>query len=468
MYRNPMDTRSLDRRSFLVVAAMPLAARLLRAQTRTPNIVFILCDDLGYGDLACYGSKIRTPNLDRMASEGVRFTTFCAADPVCSPSRAALLTGRYPTRVGVPRVFFPQDTNGLNLDETTLANILKARNYKTICIGKWHLGRPTEYLPTSRGFDEYFGIPYSNDMNPRVLMHNTDVIEKEAPLDTLTRRYTEKAVKFIDENKSAPFFLYMPHTFPHIPLGASEQFRGRSSEGLYGDVVEEIDWSVGQVRQALKRNGLEQNTLVMFTSDNGPWYQGSPGKLRGRKNTTYEGGVREPFIAVWPGRIPKGRVCDGLASMLDIVPTVTRLCGGTLPAKPLDGIDIWPLLSGQKESIDREALLYFDGWNLQCAHWMNWKLHIARHNSAAYAPAPPGGRLNYTLAKPELYNLATDPDESYDVAAENPVVVAEILRRVHALLPSFPEPVQKAWAESQARPSDPNLPAGAYARPTPH
>ncbi|MBV8818835.1 MAG: sulfatase-like hydrolase/transferase, partial [Acidobacteriaceae bacterium] len=237
----------LSRRDFLASSAAVLSA----AATRPPNIVFILCDDRGYGDLGCYGSKIHTPNLDRMALEGIRFTNFCSADPVCSPSRAALLTGRYPTRVGVPRVFFPQDPDGLNLDETTMADMLKARSYKTMCIGKWHLGRPEKYLPTSRGFDEYFGIPYSNDMNPRVLMHNTEVVEEPAKLETLTPRYTEHALKFIAENRNSPFFLYMPHTYPHIPLGASDRFRGKSLEGLYGDVVEEIDWSVGQVLQAL-------------------------------------------------------------------------------------------------------------------------------------------------------------------------------------------------------------------------
>ncbi len=453
---------AIGRRAFL--AGMASAAGLRAAPGRPPNVVFIMCDDLGYGDLSCYGSKIQTPNLDRMAAEGVRFTNFSSADPVCSPSRAALLTGRYPTRVGVPHVFFPDDKTGLSLDETTLADALKARQYKTMCIGKWHLGRPEPYLPTSRGFDEYFGIPYSNDMNPRVLMHNREVIEQTADLTTLTARYTEQALKFIEANRASPFFLYMPHTFPHIPLGASERFRGKSSEGLYGDVVEELDWSVGEVRRALKQHGIDKNTLVMFTSDNGPWYQGSPGKLRGRKNTTYEGGVREPFIAAWPGRIPKGRVTNGLASMLDVFPTVAKLCGAAPPAKPLDGLDIWPMLSGQKESIEREVLLYFDGWDLQCARWMNWKLHLSRHNTAAYAPPPPEGRLVYTLARPELYNLATDPDESYDVAPENPQIVAEMTRRIDALLPGFPAEVQKAWAEAQARRSNPNVPAGAYPR----
>jgi arylsulfatase A len=454
----------MTRRDFLISTGAAAASPMLGAPAQTPNIVFILCDDLGYGDLGCYGSKLHTPNLDRLAAEGVRFTDYCSADPVCSPSRAALMTGRYPTRVGVPRVFFPQDTGGLNLDETTMADMLKARQYKTMCIGKWHLGRPAPYLPTSRGFDAYFGIPYSNDMNPRVLMRNTEVIEQTADLESLTERYTEEARKFIAASKNSPFFLYMPHTYPHIPLGASKRFRGKSPEGLYGDVVAEVDWSVGEVMQALKQNGLEKNTLVLFSSDNGPWYQGSPGKLRGRKNTTYEGGIREPFIARWTGKIPAGRVSNGLASMMDIFPTVAKLCGGAMPAKPLDGIDIWPLLHGDKQSIDRPPLLYFDNWDLQCARWMNWKLHVARHNTAAYTPAPQGGRHSVTLAKPELYNLGNDPDESYDVAAENPQIVAQIQDTIAGMLTTFPEPVQKAWAEQQARKSNPNTPAGAYPR----
>src|SRR5512133_2918485 len=300
----------MTRRSFLATAA---AIPAFAAPRRPPNVVFILCDDLGYGDLGSYGSRIRTPNLDRMAAEGVRFTNFCSADPVCSPSRAALLTGRYPPRVGVPKVLFPQDTDGLNLDEKTLANLLKDRGYKTMCVGKWHLGRPAQYLPTARGFDGYFGIPYSNDMNPRVLLRTAEGGEQTAPLDTLTERYTAEATRFITESKSGPFFLYMPHTYPHIPLGASKKFRGKSPLGLYGDVVEEVDWSVGEILQTLKRNGLDRDTLVMFSSDNGPWYQGSPGKLRGRKNTTYEGGVREPFLARWTGSIPAGKVVNGLA-----------------------------------------------------------------------------------------------------------------------------------------------------------
>ena len=423
----PRKGFSMTRRDFLTAAGAAAGSRLLGAPARTPNIVFILCDDLGFGDLGVYGSKIRTPNFDRLASEGVRFTNFCSADPVCSPSRAALLTGRYPTRVGVPRVLFPQDTGGLNLDETTLANVLKARGYRTMCIGKWHLGRPaalSAHQPRLR----------------RILRHPLQQRHDAAGPDAQYRghradggpRYAHGALHRAGPQVHRPIPRDRP-SFSTCRIRSRisrwrlpPRFRGKSAEGLYGDVVEEIDWSVGEVMQALKQNGLEQDTLVMCSSDNGPWYQGSPGKLRGRKNTTYEGGVREPFIARWQGRIPPGRVCDGLASMMDVFPTVARLCGAALPSKPLDGIDIWPLLHGERQSIDRAPLLYFDNWDLQCARWMNWKLHIARHNTAAYTPAPPGGRFSFLLPKPELYNLASDPDESYDVAPENPQIVAQI------------------------------------------
>ena len=466
-----MVDQGLSRRQVLQSfgAAALVGSSVSRAQRvdpgKTPNVVFILCDDLGYGDLECYGSKIQTPNLNRLASEGIRFTNFCAADPVCSPSRAALLTGRYPTRVGVPRVLFPQDQNGLNLEETTLANILKQRTYKTTCVGKWHLGRPNEYMPTKRGFDEYLGIPYSNDMNPRVLIHNTEVVEDPANLDTLTQRYTSYATDFIQRSKDGPFFLYMPHTFPHIPLGVSARFRDKSAEGLYGDVVEEIDWSVGEVMRVLRETGVEKNTIVMFSSDNGPWYQGSPGKLRGRKDSTYEGGVREPFIARWPDQIPAGRTCDALASMMDILPTVTKLCHAELPPKPLDGIDIWPLLSGQRPSIDRAPLLYFNLWNLQCARWMNWKLHVARYNTAAYVPAPPGGVKNYILPRPELYDLNTDPDESYDLAPTHPKIVEQMQHQIEQMIDTFPHEVKVAYAELKLRKVNPTTPAGAWPQP---
>jgi len=439
------------------------AASLIRAQSRPPNIVFIYCDDLGYGDLGVYGSGIRTPNLDRMAAEGARFTQFYSANPVCSPSRAALLTGRYPTRTGVPRVLFPTDTTGLALSETTLAQMLKGAGYRTMCIGKWHLGHHPQYLPTARGFDEYFGIPYSNDMTPRPLLHNTEQLEEPANLETLTPRYTEQAVRFIDRSAGGPFFLYLPHTFPHIPLAASPRFRGKSAFGLYGDVIEELDWSVGEVFAALRRTGADSNTLVMFSSDNGPWYQGSPGALRGRKGSTYEGGVREPFLTRFPGQIPAGLVCQGVSGTIDILPTVAKLTGAPLPKAALDGIDIWPLMTGRRASIEREALLYFDDWNLQCARWGKWKLHFARYNTFAYNPAPAGGRMNFPLRPPELYDIEADPMESYDAAPENPKVVSEIQSRVRRLLATFPPEVQKAWTETQARETA-VIPAGALPR----
>ncbi len=445
-----MTAMKMDRRAFLKTTAASVLLPIMPGPGRNPNIVFIYCDDLGYGDLGCYGSRLSTPNLDRLAAEGMRFTQFYSANPVCSPSRAALLTGRYPTRVGVPRVLFPNDTTGLAEDETTIAGMLRARGYRTMCVGKWHLGHLPAYLPTSRGFDEYYGIPYSNDMSPRPLLHNLETLEEPAVLETLTARYTEQAVRFIEKSKGSPFFLYMPHTFPHIPLAASERFRGRSGGGLYGDVVEEIDWSVGQVLKALKEQGLEKDTLVMFSSDNGPWYQGSPGRLRGRKGSTYEGGVREPFIARFPGWIPAGSVCEGVAGTIDILPTIARLCGAALPAKPLDGIDIGPLLTGRRPSLEREALLYFDGWNVQCARWGRWKLHFMRYNSFAYSPAPPGGRKNLPLRPMELYDLEADPDESYDLAPEHPEMAAQIRARVEKLLEGFPEEVRRAYRDSLA------------------
>lgn len=455
----------ISRRRFLSTAAA--AACAANAAVPAPNVVLIYCDDLGYGDLGVYGSKIRTPNLDRMAAEGVRFTQFYSANPVCSPSRAALLTGRYPTRVGVPRVLFPTDTTGLPDSETTIAQMLKGRNYKTLAVGKWHLGHLPPYLPTKRGFDEYFGIPYSNDMVPRVLMHDGDIVEQPAVLETLTPRYTAKAVSFIEQSKASPFFLYMPHTFPHIPLAASDRFRGKSPLGLYGDVIEEIDWSVGRVLETLKRTGADSNTLVMFSSDNGPWYQGSPGKLRGRKGSTYEGGVREPFLARFPGRIPKGLVQTGVAGTIDVLPTLAKLCGASLPGNAMDGVDIWPLLTGQKRDIQRaELLLYFDDWNLQCARWGKWKLHVARYNTMAYNPAPAGGRVNFPLPAPELYDIEADVDESYDVAPGNAAIVQEMLARLDRMVAGFPEEVRKAWAATRARQIAPT-PVGALPRAAP-
>jgi arylsulfatase len=454
-----MSTTELTRRGFLAAGGGGGAA----AGAPQPHVILIYCDDLGYGDLGCYGGKLATPHLDRLAREGMRFTNFYSANPVCSPSRAALLTGRYPTRVNVPRVLFPRDEAGLPPTETTIAAMLKPLGYRTQCVGKWHLGHKPDYLPMRRGFDHYFGIPYSNDMTPRWLMRDAEVIEEQATLETLTPRYTEAALDFIDRSKADPFFLYFAHTYPHIPLAASTRFRGKSPHGIYGDVIAELDWSVGELMARLKRHNLDRNTLVLFSSDNGPWYQGSPGPLRGRKGMTWEGGVRVPLLARMPGRIPAGRVSNGVASTMDVLPTVAQLAGARLPEKPLDGINIWGLLEGRQAAIEREALLYFDDWNLQCARLGPWKLHVARYNNVTYSPAPQGGRRNLPLEPPELYHLDRDPDESYDVAAENPAVVKDMQARIGRLMAGFPEEARTAWAESRAR-ATVHPPAGALPR----
>ncbi|MBZ2183339.1 MAG: sulfatase [Bryobacter sp.] len=446
-----------------VMGLLPFAASGAR---RAPNLILIYADDLGYGDLGCYGGRIRTPHLDRLAKEGMRFTQCLSANPVCSPSRAALLTGRYPTRVKIPRVLFPRDREGLPEDETTIAAMLKPQGYRTHCVGKWHLGHHPEHLPTSRGFDGYFGIPYSNDMDPPVLLRSgkggVEIVEQRAAMDRLAGRYAEEAVKFIDSAKDSPFFLYFPHTFPHIPLGASARFRGKSAQGLYGDVVEELDWGVGQVWEAVKRHGLDRETLIVFSSDNGPWYQGSPGPLRGRKGATLEGGVRVPLIARMPGTVAANRVSDELVSTMDVLPTFARLSGAKLPAKPLDGADLLPLLTGREQRRQREALLYFDGWNAQCIRDGNLKLHVARYNSQVYSPAPAAGRLNLPLPKPELYDLAIDPNESYDIAPERPADVERLQKKMEQMIAGFPAEVRDAWAQTRARPTAGDV--GAFPR----
>jgi len=427
-------------------------AAAMAAPRKKPNIILIYADDLGYGDLGCYGSRIRTPNLDRLAREGMRFTQFLSANPVCSPSRASLLTGRYPTRVGVPRVLFPYDKEGMPDGEMTIAQMLKPEGYKTMCVGKWHLGHNEKFLPTNRGFDEYYGIPYSNDMTPRLLLHSVpgkvETVEEQATLETLTPRYTEQAVRFIESSKDSPFFLYMPHTYPHIPLAASAKFRGKSSQGIYGDVVEELDASVGALMATLKKLKLDGDTMIVFSSDNGPWYLGSSGELRGRKGSTYEGGVRVPMIARMPGRVAAGKTSNALSSTMDLLPTFAKLTGAKLPGKPLDGIDLWPVLSGKQTLIEREALLYFDGWHAQCIRKGNYKLHVARYNSQVYSPAPAGGRVNLPLANPELYDLSIDPAESYDIAPEKPEIVKELRAKYDALIGGFPDEVRTAYAET--------------------
>ena len=353
--------------------------------TQPTNIIVIFADDLGYGDLSCYGHpNIQTANLDRMADEGIRFTSFYAAASVCTPSRAALLTGRYPIR-HAPFNFGPESTNGLPLSEITLANLLSDQGYKTMAVGKWHLGHLPEYLPTSRGFDGFYGLPYSNDMilpwcpwlddSYKLFLYEDSVAVEEIGFDQeeLTENYTKKAVEFIEGNQDQPFFLYLAHSMPHLPISASEKFRGRSKGGLYGDVIETIDWSTGEILSTLKRLGLDENTIVVFTSDNGPWHNlpdrmlqggverwhsGSVGPLRGAKATTYEGGFRVPAIIRWPKEITGGQVSHEVATTMDLFATLTDIAGASLPAdRVIDGRNVQTLLTGG--NMEQEVTFFY-------------------------------------------------------------------------------------------------------------
>ncbi len=444
----------IDRRDFVrITAAGLLSVTTGRTATeRLPNIVLIYADDMGYGDLSCYRSAISTPNIDQLASEGMRFTHFYSASPVCSPSRAALMTGRYPARVGVPGVLAPTDTYGLPLSEMTIAELVKTAGYKTACIGKWHLGDVPQLLPSNRGFDEYYGIPYSNDQLPSVLMQNSQVIEQPVDLDNLTERYTERAIEFMQRAGNSPFFLYFAHTFPHIPLAASSRFLGKSGLGVYGDAVMEMDWSTGQISNFLKNSDLDSQTLVIFTSDNGPWYQGSAGGLRGRKGETWDGGMRMPMIARFPGKIPPARVSHGMATTMDIFPTVAGLTISTPSANPLDGVDLWPNLINDKNVVPHDVFLYMNGWDVQCGRQGKWKLHVSRNTSPPWVPAPNAGVRSLPLPSPELYDLHRDVDESYNVADQNLDVVATILDRMNALIATFPQQVQDQWRATMSIP----------------
>lgn len=477
----------MDRRSFVKTVAGGVAASAYgSAQAssaeqaavpeptgRRPNIVIMICDDLGSGDLHCYGSSLRTPNLDRMADEGIRFTRFNTAHPICSASRAAILTGRYASRSHTQGAYGPSSLSGMDLDEKTLADILKPAGYRSMCIGKWHLGYPPQYLPTNRGFNSYLGVPWSVDMNPLPLVHDTAVLEQNADRDTLTPLYAKHAVSFIDESKANPFFLYLAFSYPHDPPRSSARFRGRSKLGHQGDAIEEIDWAAGEVLEALKRNGLDRDTLVIFTSDHGPWFQGSTANLRGRKATTFEGGERIPFIARWPGRIPGGRITGEWGSNLDVVPTVASFCGAKLPERRYDGVDISGFLTGEQKSIRRGTMLYFavspDQQQLECARKGSWKLRIAQGTGEIYINDWLGGtcgpKKHFLLARPELYNLEADPKESYDAAIDFPDLVEEIGREIDALIPTFPDNVIKAYAELKANPGCPFTPPGAATRP---
>ena len=420
--------------------------------SKTPNFIVIFTDDQGYEDIGCFGSpKIKTPHLDKLAAEGRKFTSFYSANSVCSPSRAALMTGCYPTRVSVPGVLFPRHKEGLNPDEITIAEVLKTKGYATSCIGKWHIGHKPKFLPTRQGFDSYYGIPYSNDMtidpeaklaadinlregftldriknekpkkNLVPLMRNEEVIEYPCDQTTLTKRYTEEAVKFIEKNEDKPFFLYLPHTMPHIPLFASKKFKGKSDRGPYGDTIEEIDWSVGEIMKALRKNNLDENTLVIYTSDNGPWKLkegrgGSAHPLRGYKFQTYEGGMRVPCIMSWKGKIPSGTVCDEIGATIDLLPTFANLAGAKIPDdRIIDGKNIWSIISGEKGARSpHEIYYYYKGNRLESARQGKWKVRRSGKKSQSV----------------ELYDLDNDIAESKNLSQKKPELIETILKKM--------------------------------------
>lgn len=416
-----------------------------------PNVVLILCDNLGNGDIACFNpsTKHRTPNLDRMAAEGRRFTSFYSASGVCTPSRAALMTGCYPRRVGLEEsyehqvVLKPVDKKGLNPDEETIAELLKQRGYATACFGKWHLGDQPAFLPTSQGFDAFLGIPYSEDMVkgkiqtrewPELpLLQNDKVIEAPVPAESLTQRCTAAAVKFISDHKDRPFFVYFPAAGPGSRKDCypSAAFRGRSANGLYGDAIEELDWSAGEVLKAIKDSGLDDNTLVIWTNDNGAVTrnppQGSNAPYKGMGYSTSEGGMRMPCIVRWPGKVPAGTVCDELCSMMDWPPTIAAITGAPKPAKPIDGHDIRPLVLGDdaaRSPYDKTGFYYYQTKQLQAVRAGEWKLYLPLEKKAAMAGAK-GTAAGQKLA---LYDVRHDLSETNEASAQHPEVVKQLLR----------------------------------------
>lgn len=446
----------------VMLALCSISATARAERPGPPNVVVIFIDDMGYADIGPFGATgYQTPHLDRMAAEGMKFTDFVVSSAVCSASRAALLTGCYHRRVGFAGALGPKATHGINANEVTLAEICKQKGYATAIYGKWHLGHHPKFLPLRHGFDEYFGLPYSNDMwpyHPGVahlpmaerlkrwphlpLIEGEKVINPEVSgkdQEQLTTQYTERAVDFIRRNAKRPFFLYLPHSMVHVPLFVSDKFRGKSSRGLFGDVVMEIDWSVGQVLDEIRRQDLAENTLVIFTSDNGPWLSygtraGSAGPLREGKGTEFEGGIREPTLMWWPGRIAAASRCDELASTIDILPTVAALIGAELPAHKIDGKDIQPLMFGQPNARSpHEAFYcYYAGGQLQAIRDRRWKLHFPHgYRTLQGRPGGTGGiPVNYSQEKIglALFDLKNDVGESKDVAQENPRVVERLQR----------------------------------------
>ena len=441
----------------LVALTLATCSHDVKPLDAPPNIVLLFADDLGYGDLGCYGHPtIRTPNLDALATEGVRFTSFYAAASSCTPSRAALLTGRYPLRAGLPFVLGPDSEIGLSSEELTLASALKVKGYRTKAVGKWHLGHAKdEFLPTFHGFDEYFGLLYSNDMmppwvqteKPLQLWRDTEPVEYPVQQSTLTTRYTDEAVRFIEESQGDPFFLYLAYSMPHVPIHTREDFQGNSRAGLYGDVIETIDWSAGEILRALSRAGVEQNTIVVFTSDNGPWlnmpprmfqegivepwHAGSPGPFtRGAKGTSFEGGFRVPAIMKWVGRVPEHHTYREIATTMDLFVTLANAGGAELPsALTLDGIDLAPFLDRGPGPSDRE-FLYFQGKKLEAIRIGKWKLRIgAEIGEDATAVED---------TSVQLFDLEVDPAERYNVAERYPEAVTRLRARLEAMEKEIP------------------------------
>ncbi len=434
----------------LAIASVVLCASVLPtlAADPPPNLVIIFCDDLGYADVGCFGStKHRTPNLDAMAKQGTKFTSFYVTSGVCSPSRSSLMTGCYPKRVGLHQnevggwVLFPGNKTGLSPKEVTIAEVLKAKGYATAIVGKWHLGDQPAFLPTRQGFDSYFGVPFSNDMGqtdrpkpyrypPLPLMRDEKVIEQEPDQRYLTKRYTQEAIKFINKSAASnrPFFLYLPHTMPHWPQYASEQFAGKSKNGKWGDTVEEIDWSTGQILKSLKDAGVDGNTVVVFMSDNGgaTRHGASNAPLRGAKGSTWEGGQRVPMIVRWPGKVPAGRSVDAMATSMDLLPTFAKLAGTSAPTdRIIDGKDIRPLLLGDEGAASpHEAFFYYYRGRLQAVRSGQWKLHIARRDPIRRQ------RGKFRDVPAQLYDLESDIGESKNVAAEHPQVVKRLMAHV--------------------------------------
>ena len=431
----------------LLIARPAISAARSDEADRLPNIVIIFTDDQGYADVGCYGAKdFKTPHLDRLAAEGVRFTDFYVGQPVCSASRAALLTGCYSNRIGILGALGPRAQHGIHADEQTIAEVVKQRGYATAAYGKWHLGHHPKFLPTRHGFDEYFGLPYSNDMWPfhptnrsfpdLPLIEGEKAVEYNPDQSTLTTRYTERAVRFIDQNKDRPFLLYLAHSMPHVPLFVSSKYKGKSIQGLYGDVIAEIDWSVGQVMAALRKHDLDKHTLVIFASDNGPWlsygnHAGSTGPLRVGKGTTFDGGVRVPCLMRWPGKIPAGIVCREPVMTIDVLPTVAKLVGVELSSeRTIDGLDIWPLMAGQPGARSpHDALYFYWGGELQAMRSGKWKLHFPhRYRSLRDKPGSDGTpgpyvQLEIGLA---LFDMEADIGETTNLADRHPDVVKRL------------------------------------------